>query len=78
MIKNMNSLNVKEIEAYRIISIKYGMDEYELYDALYHYMKTYCNGHKMESYLFKDEVENLIGIRDHDEILEYIISNIKI
>jgi len=74
----MNSLNVKELEAYRVISIKYSMDKNELYDVLYHYMKTYCNEHKMENYLFKDEVENLIGIRDHKEIIQYIISNIKI
>lgn len=73
----MKAITKKELEAFRKITLKYENNYNEIYDALYHYMKTYCNDNLMESYMFKDEIEDLIGIREHDDIINYINKKLK-
>lgn len=46
----------------------------ELVDVLYYYMLTYLEGNMMENCMYRDEIENLIGLRDHDKIFNYIIN----
>lgn len=73
----MNLLSVKELEAFRKIALKYKNDYNELYDSLYQYMKTYYKDDFISNYEYKDEIENLLGIREHDVIVNYIIKKIK-
>lgn len=73
----MNLLTVKELEAFRKIALKYKNDYNELYDSLYQYMKTYYKDEFISNYEYKDEIENLLGIREHDVIVNYIIKKIK-
>jgi hypothetical protein len=73
----MNLLSVKELEAFRKIALKYKNDYNELYDSLYQYMKTYYKDDFISNYDYKDEIENLLGIREHDDIVNYIIKKIK-
>ena len=73
----MNLLSVKELEAFRKIALKYKNDYNELYDILYKYMKTYYKDDFISNYEYKDEIENLLGIREHDVIVNYIIKKIK-
>jgi len=62
-------------DVYYYLAIKklYETEEYnELYDVLYNYMDAYLYGSKMEAYMLKDECENLIGIREHEDIINEI------
>ena len=45
----------------------------ELYDTLYNYMETYIQGNNFDVCLFRDEIENYLGIRDHEDIIKYIL-----
>jgi hypothetical protein len=45
----------------------------ELYDTLYNYMKVYMEGNNFDICLFRDEIENYLGIRDHEDIIKYIL-----
>ena len=56
----------------------------ELYDAMYHYIwswllneSVYENKTSIDVIMYKDEIENLIGIREHEEIIKYVFNNIK-
>ena len=71
----MNKGNTREIEAFNYVKDKFENEYDELYDALYYYMLTYLEDKKMDNYLFKDEIENLIGIRKHEDIIEYILKS---
>lgn len=71
----MNKGNTREIEAFNYVKDKFENEYDELYDALYYYMLTYLEDKKMDNYLFKDEIENLIGIRAHEDIIEYILKS---
>lgn len=59
-------------------------EEYnELYDAMYHYIWAWfikdslnTNKSSMDIILYRDEIENLIGIREHDDIVSYVLNNI--
>lgn len=70
----MNNNESKEVLAFKHIKNKYDNEYDELYDALYYYMLTYLSEEYMDNYLFKDEVENLIGIRKHEDIVDYILN----
>ena len=56
----------------------------ELYDAMYHYIWSWLlneslheNKTSIDVVVYKDEIENLIGIREHEEIIKYVFNNIK-
>ena len=67
----------RETLAYNIIRKRFtSEDEYdELCDSLYQYMDSYMNGYMFDAGMFMDEVENLIGIRGHEVVIDYIIKN---
>lgn len=45
----------------------------ELTDELYHYFKSRMEDRHYSAYLHADCIENLIGIRDYDDIVEYVM-----
>lgn len=63
----------EELVAFKLIKEKMDKEYNELYDSLYYYMLTYLEDDKMENYLFKDEIENYTGLREHAEIIKYIL-----
>lgn len=68
-------LSYKELKAYNIAKNKYNSDSYdELWDEFFHYMDAYKhNRHSVEVIMFADCIENLIGIREHKDIVKEIL-----
>lgn len=63
----------EDIYFYKEIKNVFETEDYnELVDVLYHYMESYITGRIFDVGLFRDECENLIGIRDHEDIIEII------
>ena len=71
--RNM-SININVLAFSRAKNLYNGLEYNELYDALYHYMLTYLNGPEIDNYMFLDEVENYIGTRNHNAIVDYILT----
>ena len=65
----------KEELAYILIYKRFNnTDDYdELCDALYHYMEAYLKGFNFDVSMFADEIENLADIRNHTDIINYIL-----
>jgi hypothetical protein len=55
----------------RALSIEYD----ELTDELYHYFKALIDDKHFEAYMYADLIENLIGIRDLEDIVKYVVNN---
>ena len=68
------SVNLNVLAFQRAKNLFYGMEYNELYDTLFNYMLTYLNGPEIDNYLILDEVENYIGTRNHDDIVDYILT----
>lgn len=66
--------NLDETMVLLLLKNKMESEYDELVDALYYYMLTYLEGNMMENCMYKDEVENLLGFRDHEKIFDYIIN----
>ena len=47
----------------------------ELTDELYHYFKAIINDSKISIVLHSDCIENLIGIRECDDIVNYVLNS---
>ena len=47
----------------------------ELTDELYHYFKSRMEDRLYSAYLHTDCIENLTGIRDYDDIVEYVMNH---
>ena len=60
---------------YLKMKVYYEKQNDELIDSLYHYFKALIEGYIFDVVLFRDEIENLIGLRDHNEIIEFIATN---
>ena len=67
-----NAITKTDKDSYIFIKKIYEEEYNELYDSLYYYMLTYLEDDKMENYLFRDEIENYTGLREHVEIIRYI------
>lgn len=68
-----NALNYKERLAFgKIEFICEEREYYEIADALYSYMKAYKEGYMFDAGIFEDEIENYLGIRGHENIVNYI------
>lgn len=67
-------MNKNDIDylAFKKTKEKYNKDKNELYDILYNYMDSYLHCSKFETYLLADEVENVLGIREHEDIIKFI------
>lgn len=66
--------NLDEAVVLSLLKNKLESNYDELVDALYYYMLTYLENNMMENCMYKDEIENLIGLRDHEKIFDYIIN----
>lgn len=55
----------------RALSIEYD----ELTDELYHYFKASIHDRYLEAFMHADLIENLIGIRDNEDIVKYVLEN---
>ena len=67
---------MKDVKAYHKIKKIYEVWDYsELYDVLFHYMNAYMEDDN-EMILFRDECENLIGIKQHEDIVKYILNEL--
>lgn len=62
------------ILAFQRIRNLYNLDYNEAYDILYHYMLTYLNGPEADNYMFMCEAEAVLGLRTHDDIVDYILN----
>lgn len=47
----------------------------ELTDELYHYFKALKNGNDLSIILHSDCIENLIGIRECDDIVKFVLNS---
>ena len=66
--------NLDETVVLSLLKNKMESEYDELVDALYYYMLTYLENNMMENCMYRDEIENLIGLRDYNEIFKYIIN----
>lgn len=69
---------MKEEELLFLLKKELEKEYNELYDAVYNYLIVYMHDktHTLDIILYKDEIENLIGIREHTNIINYVLNNI--
>lgn len=71
---NNKSFTEKDLQALSVVRQEYTENEYdELTESLYSYMTSYMNGSNLETTMLLDEIENIIGINTHDEIIRFIL-----
>lgn len=59
--------------AYARITKKYNENPNEINEILWLYMKSVIMKYNIESQLYLDELENIIGINKHNEVLSIIM-----
>lgn len=74
---NKKNCKTKDMLAHKLSYRKYMNDYDELSDSMFHYMNAYINNTTLDTELFRDEIENLLGIREHKDIIEFIIKEYK-
>ena len=65
--------NEIDSEVYKIISEKYNKKHNELNELLWLYMRSVINGLDTHRIMYLDEIENMLGINKHEEILKVIM-----
>lgn len=70
----MYTITKQDYETYYAIQEEYDIEYNELIDDLYHYMEAYINKRITDVTIFADCIENMLGIRKHEEIINYINS----
>lgn len=65
--------NEIDSEVYTIISEKYNKNQNELNELLWLYMRSVINGFDTQRIMYLDEIENMLGINKHEEILKVIM-----
>ena len=69
----MLELNEIESIAYNKILKEYTLEPDELNEVLLLYMRSYKEGSKTLTQLYLDEIENIIGLSNHKEIIKFIL-----
>ena len=69
----MNTVNERDMQAFTKVRLEYTESYDELTESMFQYMNSYINGSKMESLMFLDEIENILGINNHEEIINFIL-----
>lgn len=69
----MLELNEIESIAYDKILKEYTLEPDELNEVLLLYMRSYKEGSKTLTQLYLDEIENIIGLNNHKEIINFIL-----
>ena len=60
---------------YRVTKTKLGKEYDELTDELYQYFKALKEDRFLDAFIEADLIENLIGIREYDDIVKYVVNN---
>lgn len=68
----MDIITDQDYRIYFKLKKLYEEDYDELIDDLYHYMNAYINDIRLDIIMCADCIENLLGIREHEEIISYI------
>ena len=58
----------------RALSIR-NEENYEIVYELFHYFKALREDRWLDAFIQADLIENLIGIRDYDDIVKYVLEN---
>ena len=69
-----DELSVDEY-CYRTLKRELSKEYDELTDELYHYFKALMHDRYLEVFIQADLIENLIGIRDNEDIVKYVLEN---
>lgn len=69
----MLELNEIESIAYDKVLKEFTLDPDELNEVLVLYMKSYIGQSKTLTKLYLDEIENIIGLNNHQKIINYIL-----
>ena len=69
-----DELSVDEY-CYRVTKTKLGEGYDELTDELYQYFKALKEDRFLDAYIEADLIENLIDIREYDDIVKYVVDN---
>ena len=69
-----DELSVDEY-CYRVTKTKLGEKYDELTYELYHYFKAIMNDKYLDAFIQADLIENLIDIREYDDIVKYVVNN---
>lgn len=70
--KNMDIMD-RDINALIISYNNYMDDTGELNESLFGYMRSYILGNEVDKIIYKDEIENILGISNHEEIISIIV-----
>ena len=60
---------------YRVTKTKLGKEYDELTDELYQYFKALKEDRFLDAFIEADLIENLIDIREYDDIVKYVVNN---
>ena len=60
---------------YRILKRAFNTDNNELTNELFLYFKSVVHDRHYQAFAHADCIENLIGIREHSDIVHYVMSN---
>lgn len=70
------SIKSRDVMAFGKVKFLYERNEYsEEYDVLYHYMNSFIK-EEADIIFFRDEIENLLGLKAHADIIKYIIDDL--
>lgn len=71
---NTSNNSTRDMQAYMQVRLEYTENEYdELTDSLYSYMTAYINGNNLETIMLLDEIENIIGLNTHEDVINFIL-----
>lgn len=70
----VDELSVNEY-CYKTLKRALSVESDELTDKLYHYFKASRCDRYLEVFVHAESIENLIGIRDYDDIVKYVLEN---
>lgn len=70
---NTRSMSTKDKQAYQQIKEELTKEYDELTESIFLYMESYIKGNMLETQMFMDEIENIIGISDHNVLINYIL-----
>lgn len=62
----------KDVDAFVKAGINYRDNVNELNEAIFMYMESCMLGNEIDKEIYLDEIENLIGVREHEKIIKII------
>ena len=60
---------------YKITKASLGESYDELTDDLFRYFRAIMRGLKFDAYIYADCIENILGVREHADLVKYVIEN---